>query len=319
VANFKIIKNEDGSRHVTVVWDGNILEADSNHEKFDEIVDLLLDAEDDEDLAGLDTLFSPERYIAASFASLSSDVKIENGTVLYRGEVLDGALVNVILEVYNQGEDYAPFVKFLERVKNNPNPHSVEHLYRWISDRNFTIREDGTFIAYKGVREDLRSIRSGPAIHNGVPVNENILNSPGDVIEMDRDIVEFNPNVGCSVGLHVATYHYASTWTSQVKRVVKVIVDPADVVSVPTDCADEKMRACRYVVGEEVTSELDSIYEREPETEEDVVVGDVLPDFNKFVNTTPYVTWNGSNTNDTRLNHLNQKRDANGRFVKKGK
>jgi len=35
--------------------------------------------------------------------------------------------------------------------------------------------------------------------------------------------------------------------------VVKVLVNPEDVVSIPTDYNDAKMRTCKYVVIEEVT------------------------------------------------------------------
>jgi hypothetical protein len=62
---------------------------------------------------------------------------------------------------------------------------------------------------------------------------------------MPRDRVTFDPNNGCSFGLHVGTFSYANSYGS---TVLEVHVNPRDVVSVPTDCQDQKMRTCRYEV-----------------------------------------------------------------------
>jgi hypothetical protein len=58
---------------------------------------------------------------------------------------------------------------------------------------------------------------------------------------------------GCSVGLHVGTYDYASNFTL---NVLEVHVNPRDVVSVPTDSNWAKVRCCRYVVIKEVERTL---------------------------------------------------------------
>jgi hypothetical protein len=96
------------------------------------------------------------------------------------------------------------------------------------------ITTKGTFLAYKGIRED------GKDVHSGT-----IDNSPGQTPTMPRRLVNDDPNQGCSQGLHVGAFEYASHWGP---RVVLVEVDPADVVSVPADHSYQKCRACKYKV-----------------------------------------------------------------------
>jgi hypothetical protein len=62
---------------------------------------------------------------------------------------------------------------------------------------------------------------------------------------MARDLVNDDRNSACSVGLHVGTFGYAESFAEQM---LVVLVDPADVVSVPTDSNAQKMRVCRLYV-----------------------------------------------------------------------
>ena len=47
---------------------------------------------------------------------------------------------------------------------------------------------------------------------------------------------------------HVGSLEYATTFGSSDRIVVIVEVDPADIVSVPSDCEFQKLRTCRYKV-----------------------------------------------------------------------
>ena len=71
-------------------------------------------------------------------------------------------------------------------------------------------------------------------------------NNVGDVVSMPREEVQDDPQTGCSTGLHVGTYEYASQFADGV--LVRVAVAPEDVVSIPLDCEWQKLRACKYVV-----------------------------------------------------------------------
>jgi hypothetical protein len=65
---------------------------------------------------------------------------------------------------------------------------------------------------------------------------------------MPRNKVDDNKEVGCSYGFHAGTLEYASDFASDFDKLVLVEIDPADVVSIPTDCNFQKLRTCRYKV-----------------------------------------------------------------------
>ena len=65
---------------------------------------------------------------------------------------------------------------------------------------------------------------------------------------MNRRKVSDDCTQGCGQGLHVGTYDYACSWAGSGGKVVLVRFDPADIVSVPSDCEHQKMRVSNYTV-----------------------------------------------------------------------
>ncbi|WNA13761.1 hypothetical protein FIfi106_00140 [Erwinia phage FIfi106] len=63
---------------------------------------------------------------------------------------------------------------------------------------------------------------------------------------MPRWMVDADKNVTCSQGLHVGAWDYVRSFSGD--TTIKVRVHPRDVVSVPTDYNDQKMRSCQYEV-----------------------------------------------------------------------
>lgn len=256
--NAKVVVNEDKSRNVTVFHDGSLYVTDDSNPRFTDIVQSLMDDDPMEDII---LMFSPEVAIAKQFATLSSDVKIEDGKVFWRGETVSSRLSDHIVSLWESGEQYGSVIKFLERLSQNPHEHSREMLWGWVSDRGLSLTDSGLIVAYKGVDHNGYSYNSGSHdIRNGVPLasGEHILHQPTDVIEKDRSEVAFDPSVACSVGLHVGTWDYASSF-ARGGKIFKVYVDPADWVSTPSDCNGQKGRVCRYIVGEEVTEADDRL------------------------------------------------------------
>lgn len=185
------------------------------------------------------------------FSRVTDRVAVAGGHVYFDGDEVHGALADQIARFIEADEDdWKPLVAFMEKIAQNPQEHSRAQLYDWLSKRDFTITPDGDFIAYKGVMKDgtdnLVSITAGPAIVNGRSVNGQVPNPLGGIIEIARSYVAFDPAQGCSRGLHVGSYEYAH-WFAR-GALLKVKVNPRDVVSVPTDCNWEKMRVCRYKV-----------------------------------------------------------------------
>ena len=63
---------------------------------------------------------------------------------------------------------------------------------------------------------------------------------------MSRYRVNLNRSESCSYGLHVASCYYAQAFTGD--TLIEVSVNPDNVVAVPTDCNQQKMRVCEYTV-----------------------------------------------------------------------
>lgn len=64
---------------------------------------------------------------------------------------------------------------------------------------------------------------------------------------MPRNQVNEDSSQTCSYGLHVANFEYATNFYSD-GVMLECEVNPADVVSIPTDYNQSKMRVCRYKV-----------------------------------------------------------------------
>lgn len=237
-----------GQHSLTVFLDGgDTIIIGGDHPHFDEI---LAGAQGDASPEELQELADLSQAVAKRLATLSERVKVSDGRVYFDGDEVENALTRQIVRCLDAGlDDWRPLVRFMENLAANPQTHSREMLFDWIGERDFTITDEGYLVAYKGVAEadgEWVSVHRGPAIVDGQPVNGAVPNRVGSVVEIGRSEVAFDPGVGCSTGLHVGTFDYAKGWAQG--ALLRVIVNPRDVVSVPTDCEAQKMRVCRYKV-----------------------------------------------------------------------
>jgi hypothetical protein len=151
-----------------------------------------------------------------------------------------------LLELKKEGFPVTPLKNLLAKLEKNPDSNCKKYLYNFLQHNGHPITTAGNFIAYKKVREDFKDCHSGT-----------FLNTIGKIIEMPREKVDSNPNNTCSHGLHVASYSYAKDFSSGI--MLEVEIDPTDVVAVPVDYENTKMRVCRYKVlrkVEEVSSDV---------------------------------------------------------------
>lgn len=284
---YTIFNNPDGTGNASLFHNGRLYTATNEHLKWNEIRKAL--TENDESVVDL---FDPSIEVSRRFEPLGERVSVSNGRVYFDGDEVDNSLTRQILSFLRDDvDDWSPLVNFWERLAANPNPHSVEQLYRWLNVQDITINEDGMIVGYKGVErvpgepdDTYQSVNSGTAVVDGVTHTGKIPNYLGAVVTMPRSQVEFDPANGCSTGLHVGTWKYADGWARG--AVLLVEVDPRDVVSVPTDCNSEKLRVCRYTVmgvtDQELTSAVygDSVYDDyddEEYYEDDCAASDYCP------------------------------------------
>lgn len=147
------------------------------------------------------------------------------------------SLVDAINDLRCEGYDFKHFENFWKRCLNNPNPPSIMRLFDFLKNEKIQIFDDGNFMAYKSVRPDYLDYYTST-----------IDNHPGEEIKMERNKVVYDPDEGCSYGLHVGSLNYVNMYGDKDKIIVCVKVDPADVVSVPYDFDCAKIRVCRYIV-----------------------------------------------------------------------
>lgn len=188
-------------------------------------------------------MMDAEKVVEAAVQG-STDFVVKDGVVLYKGRPLQNALGVKLLEEINNGFSLGAWFEFAKKVLTNPSATAVNELCLFIESGHIALCPDGDFLAYKKVRDDFLDIYSGT-----------MDNSPGQVLEMERNRVDDNRDRTCSYGLHFCSYNYLSAYGTNGavgEKVVLVKINPADVVSIPSDYSNTKGRTCRYEVIAEV-------------------------------------------------------------------
>lgn len=163
-------------------------------------------------------------------------IEKKNEEFILDGKVVPSFIAEKIKEMKRDGYSFDHFLKFWKRCLANPNPESVDRLFTFLENQKLSITKDGCFLAYKGTNDDYTDIYTGT-----------FDNTPGNLVSIPREEVDPDAGVGCSKGLHVGSFEYARGYASG-RTLVLCRIDPADVVSVPTDCNCQKIRCCQYVV-----------------------------------------------------------------------
>jgi hypothetical protein len=216
---------------LTLFHNDNVYKASASDTVWTEAVEALRNKDYDEVVRLVNTLDALKTYV-------TGDIIISDYSVMFRGQTVEPVLTQYILRMKREGFDITPMVRFLENLYDNPSYRSRQQLYRFLEANKMPLTEDGCFMAYKRVNYDWLDVYS-----------QTYNNAPGQIIEMPREQISDDPTELCSVGLHVCALGYLSSYRGD--KLVAVKVNPRDVVSVPTDYNDTKMRVCRYeVVGE---------------------------------------------------------------------
>jgi len=184
--------------------------------------------------------FEPSRVLESYLGSLGEASKItyENGRVFYDGKELHNTVTERIRALAREGLTIEYLLTFLDSLFQNPSYRSVEQLYGFLEKHKMPITAGGCFKAYKVIKSNFTDCYTG-----------NIDNSVGRTVKMNRNRVEDNPDLTCSAGLHVCAHEYAIGFFYGSGRIlVEVEINPRDVVSIPTDYNNAKMRVCQYKV-----------------------------------------------------------------------
>ena len=224
---------------VTVIINGNPLTMNSDNANYNNVIEALADGR----YECLEDMFDTGKAIAA-FAEGNFD--ITDSEIRYKGELVHNHVVDRILTFMKNGLPYKPLLNFLDKLMSNPSRRAVNELYTFLEHKNMPLTADGNFQAYKSVSADFLDHHTGK-----------FSNKVGSVLEMVRNTVCDDANVGCSYGFHAGSLEYAKSFGGVGSRLLIVEINPADVVSVPLDSNCQKLRTAKYKVVSEFARPLD--------------------------------------------------------------
>jgi hypothetical protein len=220
---------------VTVVIGGKPHVVSKSHPMYQRVIDAIKAG----DWQVVEDVIDPKRVVLEYGAG---NIAIEGDKLFWKGEELHSSLSVRMIRMLQDGFDIKPMVAFMENLMLNPSKRAVTELYGFLEKNNLPITPDGSFLAYKKIRQDYKDCHSGT-----------MDNSVGKVVEMERNRVDDDQNRTCSTGLHFCSRDYLAHFGGE--RIVIVKINPRDVVAIPNDYADSKGRACRYEVIDEIDKE----------------------------------------------------------------
>ena len=235
---------------LTIFWEGKPYTLRKDHANFQLAKKAILDARYDDLGDLLDIAKAVENFV-------EGDIEVKDEVVYYKSHRLHGVVVDKLLEMLRAGmKDSAPLVNFITRLQANPSANSVNELYSFMSYKSLANTPEGKVLGYKGVQSDYWSTTGNAdtiVLQGKTNDRHQILNEVGATIEVARRCVDDNKDHHCSFGLHVGSFDYANDWAGEDGRLLLVEFDPADAVSVPTDCDFQKLRVSKYKVISDIT------------------------------------------------------------------
>lgn len=235
------IKGLISENTIVLKYDGQEINIQKQEDEktFLKVVQLLLDGNQEKLIETfLDIKARIEKYSEGVFSVKNDKIVLKDDT-----QPLPDAVSKKLLELEEAEQDFMPLIRFWKKLRKNPSKNSKEQLYGFMLANNICLTEQGDIVVEKGVRQK----------HQGLPGElvdcrtGMVDNSIGMIVEMPRNKVNDDPKQTCSFGLHVGAPKYVRQWYSS-DIIVECVVNPVDVVSVPTDYNNTKMRVCRYQV-----------------------------------------------------------------------
>ena len=232
----KYIISNNGS--VNAFVGGKPYTFNKSHENYDKLLAYLENGNVEHFEASYDIASTVEHYC-------DGYVHVDNGELSWQGITMPELFTDRILQMRREGFNIDPMLNFLDNMNDNPSDQAIVELFDFMQNKHLPITDDGHFLAYKAVSPDFKDIYTG-----------NIDNSVGEQVSIERGKVDSNRNKHCSAGLHVGAIDYVKSYggidldedDNGGNQIVICKVNPADVVSVPSDSRFQKLRTCRYEV-----------------------------------------------------------------------
>lgn len=221
-------------------------------------------------VANIEELCNPAKKI-----ELKTDGRFEfdgNSAMYLKGtsDAIPNFLASRLLKYIDSKLDVEPLVNFWKNVLLNPDKAVRQQLFGFLEHNGHPITDKGYFLAYKAVQvarkydaetgEEIISVRYDENTGERVEevLNQSMTFKPyhsgahgmivkvGEPITMPRSECDSDPYQTCSAGLHVGSMEYVHNFGYSSGVILEVLVSPRNVVAVPEDYNNTKMRCCEY-------------------------------------------------------------------------
>jgi len=252
--NAQIVNPDLNSGHIFLLLDGKEYSINAGNSSFSKA----LEAYNAKDWESFIYIVNPEIRLKSLYASYEG-IEVKDGNLYVFGDPIHSTIAKRVISFIEHGLDCVHLFKFILKLNMNPSKRAVDELYTFLEHRALPVTDNGNFLAYKAVRADYTDKYTGK-----------FLNTIDSVLEMPRNKVDDNKENGCSYGFHAGSVDYAKNFMDRDGHLMLVEINPADVVSIPTDCQFQKLRTCKYkVVGEYEIDLNDPVYASRFQTDQD--------------------------------------------------
>lgn len=175
--------------------------------------------------------------------TLAGGLQIKTELAVQKMEPLEKRVRHLI-----ENADYAGLEaidKFVGKMLQNPSVDIINRIPYFLTYGDVQICDDGDLYVYKAVNKHYRD-----------DYTDSIDNSVGCMVFMERDRINPSTYVTCTSGLHVCSLDYVNQmmgYRASDSKIMRVKLNPADIVAIPNDYGNRKIRCCRYEVVEDVT------------------------------------------------------------------
>jgi hypothetical protein len=258
--------------NITVVIENKPYTINKSHIAFTKVVAAIKD----EQWEDVKNLIDPKKVVL-EFGN--GNVSIEGEKIFWKGRELHNSLTKRMIQMIHEDFPVTFLLAFMENLMQNPSSRAVNELYGFLEKNTLPITSDGNFLAYKKINENYTdchtsTVLNKPAVYitedeitkletynSKQPIVTVEVIDGKTVISMERNAVNDDQNTTCSHGLHVCSRDYLNNFSGS--RIIIVSINPRDVVSIPNDYNNSKMRVCQYTIVDEIDKEkVDVAFEK---------------------------------------------------------
>lgn len=149
-------------------------------------------------------------------------IEFRDNHLYARGEKLSTDIETFLTTLVESEQDPRPWLRFFSRLEQNPSYRSRVQLFSFMKHADIRISRDGYIVAYKRVRSDFKDFHSG-----------SVSFSVREFQRMPRNRVSDESWKACDHGYHVGSTGYTRNFHGGDGIMLRVVVDPKDVVRVP--------------------------------------------------------------------------------------